>query len=85
MNKKTKVFMIVAVLILILWISLTCFKKCHKSELSILVDRYWEIQDEYNLHQWIINDLHNEAEWIREEALDKYGIVFTEAWLETVK
>jgi hypothetical protein len=85
MNKKTKVFMVVAVLILILWISLTCFKKCHKSELSILVDRYWEIQDEYNLHQWIINDLHNEAEWIREEALDKYGIVFTEAWLETVK
>jgi len=85
MNKKTKVFMVVAVLILILWISLTCFKKCHKSELSILVDRYWEIQDEYNLHQWIINDLHNEAEWIREEALDKYGIVFTEAWLEIVK
>ena len=85
MEKKTKVFMVVAVLILILWISLTCFKKCHKSELSILVDRYWEIQDEYNLHQWIINDLHNEAEWIREIALDKYGLVFTEAWLETVK
>jgi len=85
MNKKTKVFMVVAVLILILWISLTCFKKCHKSELSILVDRYWEIQDEYKVHQWIINDLHNEAEWIREIALDKYGVVFTEAWLEIVK
>jgi len=85
MNKQTKVFMVVAVLILILWISLTCFKKCHKSELSILVDRYWEIQDEYKVHQWIINDLHDEAEWIREIALDKYGVVFTEAWLEIVK
>ena len=85
MNKKTKVFMVVAVLILILWISLTCFKKCHKSELSILVDRYWEIQEEYKVYEWKMNDLHNEAEWIREIALNEYGVVFTEAWLEVVK
>lgn len=85
MEKKTKVFLIVAVVVLLLGIWLTIFKKCHKSELSQLVDRYREIQEEYKVHEWIINDLHNEAEWIREVALDKYWIVFTEAWLEVVK
>lgn len=85
MEKKTKVFMVVAVLILILWISLTCFKKCHKSELSILVDRYWEIQDEYKVKEQEMDKLHIEAEEIREIALDKYGVVFTEAWQEVVK
>ena len=80
MEKKTKVFMIVAVLILVLWIWLTVFKKCHKSELSQLVDRYWEIQDEYTYHESKISELHIEAEEIREIALDKYGVTFTEAW-----
>jgi len=80
MDKKTKVFMIVAVLILVLWIWLTVFKKCHKSELSQLVDRYWEIQDEYTYHESKISELHIEAEEIREIALDKYGVTFTEAW-----
>lgn len=85
MKKEKVIILWFALAILLLWIWLTVFKKCHKSELSVLVDRYWEIQDEYKVHEWIINDLHNEAEWIREVALEKYGVVFTEAWLETVK
>ena len=80
MEKKTKVALIVAILILVLWIWLTVFKKCHKSELSQLVDRYWEIQDEYTYHESKISELHIEAEEIREIALDKYGVTFTEAW-----
>ena len=82
---KTKVFLIVAVVILSIWLWLTIFKKIHKSEVEKLVDRYWEIQDEYKFHEWEIAKLHSEADDIREIALDKYGIVFTEAWLEVVK
>lgn len=77
---KTKTFLIVAVLILIIWLWLTIFKCCHKSEVEKLVDRYWEIQDEYTYHESKISELHIEAEEIREIALDKYGVTFTEAW-----
>lgn len=82
---KTKAFLIVAVLILVIWLWLTIFKCCHKSEVEKLVDRYWEVQEEYKFHEWEIAKLHNEADEIRDVALDKYGIVFTEAWLEVVK
>ncbi len=82
---KTKVALIVAVVILVIWLWLTLFKRFHKSEVEKLVDRYWEIQDEYKFHEWEIAKLHSEADDIREIALDKYGIVFTEAWLEVVK
>lgn len=85
MNKKTKVFMIVAVLILVIWLWLTIFKSCHKSEVEKLVDRYREIQEEYKVYEWKMNNLHNEADWIRETLLNDYWLVFTQAWLETVK
>ena len=82
---KTKVFLIVSVVVLVIWLSLTLFKRFHKTEVEKLVDRYWEIQDEYNFHQWKINSLHNEADWIRETLLNDYGLVFTQAWLEVAK
>lgn len=82
---KTKVFMIVAVLILVIWLWLTIFKSCHKSEVEKLVDRYREIQEEYKVYEWKMNNLHNEADWIREILLNDYWLVFTQAWLEVVK
>lgn len=82
---KTKVFMIVAVLILVIWLWLMIFKSCHKSEVEKLVDRYREIQEEYKVYEWKMNNLHNEADWIRETLLNDYWLVFTQAWLETVK
>lgn len=82
---KTKVFMIVAVLILVIWLWLTIFKSCHKSEVEKLVDRYRKIQEEYKVYEWKMNNLHNEADWIRETLLNDYWLVFTQAWLETVK
>lgn len=85
MEKKTKVFMIVAVLILIIWLWLTMFKCFYKTEVEKLVDRYREIQAEYKVYEWKMNNLHNEAEWIRETLLNDYWLVFTQAWLETVK
>ena len=65
------------IFLLILW-----FKHLlnRESEVEKLVNRYWVIQEDYKKYEGIMNDLHNEAEQIRETALNDYWIVFTEAW-----
>lgn len=61
------------------------FKCLTCSEATKLIDRYREIQEEYKEYENIMNDLHNEAEQIRETALNDYWIVFTEAWRQKLE
>ena len=85
MEKKTKVALIVAVVVFIIWLWLTIFKCCYKSELDKLIDRYQYLQEQYVYHQEIINKNSAEADEIRETLLNDYWLVFTQAWLEKVK
>lgn len=55
------------------------------SEATRLIDRYREIQEEYKNYEEEMNKLHNEAEQIRETALNDYWIVFTEAWRQKLE
>lgn len=77
---KTKLIMIIVSVILAIWIWIGLYKKYGWTELTRMVDRYWEIQSQYKDYQNKMNDLHNEAEQIRETALSNYWLVFTEAW-----
>jgi len=82
MNKKKLIIILLLlsfIVLVVLWM-VKWFKKIWHSELTQLVDRYREIQDEYTYHESKISELHIEAEEIREIALDKYGVTFTEAW-----
>lgn len=82
MNKKSFIvllWLLACIFWIVFWL-VKWFKNIWRSELTQLVDRYWEIQDEYTYHESKISELHIEAEEIREIALEKYGVTFTEAW-----
>lgn len=84
--KSLFIFACLIALIIGIVVGLVKWFKCLTcSEATKLIDRYREIQEEYKEYESIMNDLHNEAEQIRETALDKYWIVFTEAWRQKLE
>jgi len=87
MNKKRLLVFIwlIAAIVAIIFGLIQGFKCLTCSEATRLINRYREIQAEYKKHEAIINDLHNEAEQIRETALNDYWIVFTEAWRQKLE
>lgn len=87
MNKKgfiVLLWLLACIFWIVFWL-VKWFKNIWRSELTQLVDRYREIQDEYKVKEEEMNKLHLEADEIREIALEKYGVVFTEAWREMIK
>lgn len=82
MDKRKLIW--IGALVVIFIILLFVFNKKDKSELTKLVDRYREIQEEYKFHEEEMNKLHIEAEEIRNYWLENYWILFTEAWLEEI-
>lgn len=86
MNKRWLMFIWLLVFIAAIIFGLVKWFKCLTcSEATKLIDRYREIQEEYKHYESIMNDLHNEAEQIRETALNDYWIVFTEAWRQKLE
>lgn len=87
MNKK-RLIILLWLLVFILWVVfwlVKLFKCITCTKATKLINRYWEIQEEYKVYEWKMDALHNEADEIREIALNEYWIVFTEAWREIIK
>lgn len=86
MNKRWLTLIWLLVLIAAIIFGLVKWFKCLTcSEATRLINRYREIQEQYKVYEGKMNDLHNEAEQIRETALNDYWIVFTEAWRQKLE